>query len=363
MNINKITLTTLALAGLFGAAFADPIGQVYTETNAAAGNQVQVYSRKDDGSLRFVNSFATGGNGTGAGLGSQGAVTLSENGRFLYAVDAGSNDLAVFEVSNRKLRFAGRFATGGTTPISVTAHDDLVYVLNAGGAGNIAGFRQRPNGQLEPISSSSRGLSGANVGPAQVQFSPDGETLVVTEKGTGLIDTWPVLGSRPGNLFTTPSNSATPFGFDFDNRGHLVVSEAVGGAPNGSSASSYSLGQNGWQAVTGSAATNQTAACWLQVSPDGRFAYTANAGSGSLSGFSISESGALTLLESNGVSASTGTGSHPVDMGFSRGGKFLYVLANGNGTLQGFRVAWDGSLTQAGSVSGIPTSAQGLAVR
>lgn len=361
MNHLKTVLSLMAIGAVFATATADGSGQVYIETNAVSGNQIQVYARSSNGQLTLANTYDTGGTGTGSGLGSQGAVTLSANGRFLFAVDAGSDDLAVFEVEGRRLREIGRFDTGGTRPTSVTSHGDLVYVLNAGGVGNITGFRQRENGRLFAISFSSRSLSGANVGPAQIQFTPRGDALVVTEKGTNMIDTWPILWDRPGALATTPSSGLTPFGFDFDNRGHLIVSEAAGGSPDASSASSYDLGRGGWNVVSASAATNQTAACWLAVSPDGRYAYTANAGSGNLSGFSISRSGELKLLTPSGNSGSTGAGSHPVDMGFSRGGRFLYVLANGNGTIAGFRVSEDGSLTPIGTVAGIPGSAQGLA--
>lgn len=361
MNNLKTALSLMAIGAVFATAAADGTGQVYIETNAASGNQIQVFTRSTNGQLTLANTFDTGGAGTGSGLGSQGAVALSDSGRFLFAVDAGSNDLAVFKVEGRRLREIGRFASGGTMPTSVTSHGDLVYVLNAGGVGNIAGFRQRENGRLLPISFSSRSLSGANVGPAQIQFTPRGDALVVTEKGTNTIDTWPMRWDRPGDLATTPSSGLTPFGFDFDNRGHLIVSEAAGGSPDASSASSYNLSRDGWNVVSASAATNQTAACWLAVSPDGRYAYTANAGSGTVSGFSISRAGELSLLTPSGNSGSTGAGSHPVDMGFSQGGRYLYVLANGNGTIAEFRVSVDGTLTPIGTVTGIPGSAQGLA--
>src|SRR5260370_40572319 len=80
------------------------------------------------------------------------------------------------------------------------------------------------------------------------------------------------------------------------------------------------------------------AACWLTLSLEERFAYTANAGSGSLSGFSVAPDGTLHLLNPGGIAAVIGVGSHPVDMAVSRDGRFLFYLANGNGTLNSFRV-------------------------
>jgi 6-phosphogluconolactonase (cycloisomerase 2 family) len=109
--------------------------------------------------------------------------------------------------------------------------------------------------------------------------------------------------------------------------------------------------------------TEQTAACWLITSHDGRFAYTANAGSGTISGFRISPEGGLQLISPGGITAVTGAGSHPVDMTLSRDGRFFYSLANGNGTLGAFRTKSDGSLEPVSVVSGIPASAAGLAGR
>jgi 6-phosphogluconolactonase (cycloisomerase 2 family) len=109
--------------------------------------------------------------------------------------------------------------------------------------------------------------------------------------------------------------------------------------------------------------TEQMAACWLTITPNDRFAYTANAGSGSISGFRIGQDGALHLLSAGGVTAVTGAGSHPVDMATSRNGRFLFALANGNGTLGSFRVSESGALEPLGFTSGIATSAAGLAAR
>ena len=113
--------------------------------------------------------------------------------------------------------------------------------------------------------------------------------------------------------------------------------------------------------ISAAVPTMQNAPCWLIATHDGRFVYTANAGSGSLSGFSVAHDGSLKLLTPDGRTAVLGAGSHPVDMAQSHDGRFLYNLANGNGTIHGFRVGNDGSLEPVIVVSGIPTCATGLA--
>src|SRR5437879_10058790 len=165
---------------------------VYTLTNQVAGNAVAVFNRSADGTLTAAGTIATGGTGTGAGLGSQGAVALSDDGRRLFAVNAGSNDVSVFDIGPAGLALASRTASGGTLPISLTVHGNVLYVLNAGGNGNISGFTLGSSGALTPIAGATLALSGSNVGPAEVQFSPDGNRLVVTEKNTNRLDLYEI---------------------------------------------------------------------------------------------------------------------------------------------------------------------------
>jgi 6-phosphogluconolactonase len=355
----------LGLAGAGVAALATPasasangVGAVYVQTNAPAGNEVLVLDRYADGSLHEAGRVATHGLGSGAGLGSQGAVTLSQDGRHLLAVNAGSDDVSAFRVGPNGLALVDTAPSGGDRPISVTIYGSLVYVVNADGSANVSGFRLGRDG-LVPLPGSTRALSAT--APGQVSFTPDGRRLVVTGKGSSTIDTFAIdSDGRALAPVSSGSAGATPFGFDFDNKGHVVVSEAAGGAPDASSASSYDLGVDGTLApVSGAIPTHQTAACWLVVSKNGRFAYTTNAGSGSVSSYAIAPSGALTLLQS--VAAAPGGG--PTDEAFSGNGRFLYVLNPRLGAVNGYRVAPDGSLAPLAGAAGLPTGLVGLAAR
>jgi 6-phosphogluconolactonase (cycloisomerase 2 family) len=325
---------------------------VYAITNAPSGNGVAAYSRAADGTLTYSATYATGGNGTGAGLGSQGAVTLSDNGRHLFAVNAASNSVSEFVVTNDGLRLEATFSSNGVLPISVTASKNLLYVLNAGSR-TITGFKIDGNGRIESIEGSTQPLLGS--APAQVAFSPNGSELVVTEKGSRTIDTFAVSGgvAQPG--VSSPSAGATPVGFAFDALGRAFVSEAAG------SASSYTIDALGAHVVTAAAPTYQGAPCWLVVTTDGRFAYTANAGGATISGFSIAADGSLTLLDPTGASAVLGAGAHPLDEAVSQDGRFLYVLVDGRHTIAGFRIGTDGSLSPLGEVGTLPAGAVGLA--
>jgi 6-phosphogluconolactonase (cycloisomerase 2 family) len=334
-----------ALLGAPGAP-----GAVYTQTNAADHNALLAFSRAPDGTLTPAGQFDTGGAGLGAGLSAQGA--LAREGRWLFVVNAGSNDVTTFDLLTGTPSVVSRTPSGGTMPVSVAARGGLVYVLNAGDPGNIAGFWVDFRGGLHSLGT--RPLSGANVTPTEVAFAPDGRSLVVTEKGTNLIDTYDVdVPFEVQGPTVTPSDGPAPFGFDFTPRGQLVVSEAASSA-----ASSYAIHDEvDLASISASVANGQAAACWLVVSPDGRHAFTANAGNGTLSSYDVDAEGRLALDQ--GVAASTGAASHPVDMAFAAGGRLLYSLANGSGTLTAFRVQ-GGSLASLGQIGSIPTSASGL---
>ncbi len=350
------------------AAHADPDrapGIVYTLSNAAAGNAVLAFARSENGALVPAGSTPTGGRGSGGGLGNQGALALSQGGHWLLAVNAGSNEVTVFARDRQGLEATHRVASGGAVPVSVTVHGDLVYVLNAG-SDNLHGFNLDHRGRLTPIANSVRALSGAGTAAAQAQFSPDGEHLVVTEKATSRVLIYPVHGSGLlGAPVVQSSPSPTPFGFAFGKRDLFFVSEAAGGQPGRSSMSSYRLNDDGGASlVTASAdAPGQTAACWVVVTKDGRFAYISNTGSGTLTGFNVRRDGALSLIDANGISGQIGAGSGPTDLAISRGGEFLFSLNPGNGTLSSFRIAANGRLTLLGHTAGIPGAATGLVAR
>jgi 6-phosphogluconolactonase (cycloisomerase 2 family) len=338
-------------------------GHVYVVGNGAAGNEVLMFDRAADGTLTAAAAVSTGGLGTGAGLGSQGAIVLSENQRWVFAVNAGSDELSVFRVDVSGLTLTDVIGSGGDMPISVTMKAGIVYVLNAGGAGNITGYSLGDNGILAPIPGSTRPLSGAGVGPAQIQFSPDGDFLVVTEKNTNRIVTYAVdRDGVAGAPNAQASAGVTPFGFGFAGRDRLIVSEAFGGATDASAASSYRLGRTGIvHVISGPVPTTETAACWVAISRNGRYAYVTNTGSASVTGYAIGPEGALEILDADGVTGMAGV--TPIDADFSRNGQYLYVLNAGSHSISIFAVASDGSLTSVQELTGLPSSAVGIAAR
>ena len=214
-----------ALASTAGAAGS--AGQVYTITNEANGNRVAVFDRSGNGDLSFDSYVNSGGNGTGAGLGSQGAIILSGNSRWLFAVNAGSDSISSFRVTGYGLTLVDTVPSNGDLPVSLTLNGDLLYVLNAGTSPNISGFRVDNHGMLSPIAGSTQAVTSAT--SVQIGFSPDGGVLVVAGKASNTLDSFVVdQNGVAGPAQTFASNADVPYGFAFDNRGHLIVSEASG---------------------------------------------------------------------------------------------------------------------------------------
>jgi 6-phosphogluconolactonase (cycloisomerase 2 family) len=278
----------------------------------------------------------------------------------LFVANAGSNDVSTFRVNGAHLALIGTTSSGGTRPVSLAVAHHTLYVLNAG-SNTVRGFDISENGRLTSSSSASAPLGAGAAGGAAVRASRDGKFLVVTEKGSNTIDVF-AIGERGalGSAVRSSSSGVTPFGFDFVGGDQIAVSEA------GSAATSlYAIANNGKLAVESpSVSTNgQAAPCWLIATTNGRFAYTANAGSGTISGYSVGTQGSLHLLLSTGISGSTGAGSTPLDLDLSRGDRYLYVLESGAGRIGAFAIGDNGALSTLAGVGGLaPQSGfQGLA--
>ena len=335
------------------------MNRVYVQTNDADRNEVIAFERSGDGRLTQLGRYETGGRGTGEPhLASQSSVVLSGDGAGLLVANAGSDEVSLFAVESSGLRLAGRVASGGSNPTSVAVHGDLVYVLN-NGTPSVNGFRL-DGGALAPVEGSERPLS-ADADPAQIAFSPDGSTLVVTERGTNSISTFSVgengLAEGPA---TIPSSGATPYGFDFAN-GSVIVTEAFGGEAGKAAASSYSLAEPGRLApVSASVANTRSEVCWAATTGDGRFLYVTNFGDGTISSYRIGADGALELLEP--VAASTRLGEAGIrDEGLTRDGSFLYAIDADAQRVHGWRVEADGRLQPVGAFDGLPATVAGLA--
>ena len=356
-------------------------GYVYVLNNNLVGpNSISVYSREEDGSLSFASTTSIGGAGSVFAFadGTQGSLIIThDEGTRLFAVDAGSNQISVVNVHNGHLSPVGVFSSHGTGPVSLSYHDGLLYVLNAANgstqAASVAGFRVDDEGNLHYIAGSTRPLSVAHPDPGQVQVDPSGHYLLVTEKLTNLLDVYRI--GEDGNLSaatTFASVGAIPFGMAFNpvNARQFIVTDAAGGPNNTGAATAYRLAHGTVNLINGPVFDYQVAPCWLVITADGRYAYTSNADSLTISGYNIAANGAISLLTPNGATATAPAGTFPLEEALSRDSHFLYVLDSrllltppGPATLLGYHINHNGTLTPAIDPANftLPLSAIGLA--
>lgn len=345
------------LAGGAASAASGAVGHVYVNGNTAGANTVAGFDRHADGTLTPIpgSPFAAGGVGTGAAIASQGALQLSGDGRYLLAVDAGSNQISVLRIKpdgSLKRVGGGPVPSNGVNPVSIAVHGALVYVANAGtstssGGTNYTGFTLDPGGHLRALPGSTVALPDGSQ-PGDVLFSADGSKLVGTRVATSLIDSFTVGGDR---LLTAAAGSPFaaqglgPFGSEFrpTNPAQLYVSNAHDGT-NAGTVSAFTVSADGTlTAIGGSPFPDfQTAPCWVEISHDGRYLFTVNTGSKSISSYSIAADGSLSLLQSTPLNASAVS---PEDARLSPDGSTLWVVDPGADAISGFTVN-GGSLTE-----------------
>jgi 6-phosphogluconolactonase (cycloisomerase 2 family) len=359
----------IAAPAVASAAQSHQSGFVYVNDNTAGANTVAGFARQADGRLTPLagSPFKTGGAGTGSGLASQGAIQVTGDGRYVIAVDAGSNQISVLRIQHDgALRPVshGVVSSGGTTPVSVAEHRGLVYVANAGAGGsNYTGFTLSGGGKLRPLSDSTVALPD-DAQPGDVLFNSTGTNLIGTRVGSSLIDSFSVGGdgrltAAAGSPFA--AQGPGPFGSEFrpTDSSQLFVSNAHGGTGNGT-VSAFSVAADGALSSIGASpfADLQTAPCWVEITHNGEFLFTVNTASGSISRYSIAPDGTLTLLGSTPVGNQSGVGA--VDARLSTDGHTLYVDESSVAAVGEFDVN-GGQLAELGSAS-LPAGAAAAGV-
>ena len=403
---------TAAMRAQTASPFPDDSGAVFVATNHNnttapddAANQVVMYARDADGALTMIDAFATGGQGSGPsqrfagdGLGSGNSLQLSDDLRWLFVTNAGSDTVSVFGVQQDGLELKDVVPTGDSSqsqrfPNSVTQHGELVYVLNSADEGSITGFRLGEEGTLTPLAGSTRTLEANQqeyapdplFNPAQVAFTPDGGHLVVTIKDGPAEGILPeVTPTGPGRVLVfsvgedgTPSDDFVqteldnrgPFGFSFGPDDQLLIAEFVGGGMEvidgmealTAAAGAYTIEEDGTlTALSAGVPNHQVDSCWLVN--NGRYAFSANYTSGTVSSYEIGKDGGLTLMEgAAGETDDPGNkqGSTPLDARVSRDGRFLYVILGGAGKVAGWRIEDDGTLTKMGEFGDLQPARDG----
>jgi 6-phosphogluconolactonase len=351
------TISVFGAAASASAGTASPVvGYTYVNDNTASANTIAGFARHADGSLTPIpgSPFAAGGAGLGSGLASQGAIQVTSDGRYLLAVDAGSNQISVLRITaNGVPVLAGQpVSSGGIQPVSVAVSPSgLVYVANSGAGGSgYSGFRLNPAGQLIPVPHSTVTVPDGS-GLGDVFFNATGDRLIGARTGTSQIDSFVVLpngrlAAAQGSPFTGQGLGQLGAEFSPANPSQLFVSNAHNGPLLGT-VSAYTDSLSGQLTPIGSSpyADFQTAPCWVEISHDGQYLFTVNTGSGNISSYSVNPDGSLALIGSFAISG----GGADIDARLSPDGHYLLVDGSGHNFVSVFAV-------NGGNLTELPTS-------
>lgn len=331
------------------------VGHVYINDNTTGANTVAGFDRHADGSLTPIagSPFAAGGAGAGHANASQGSLELSSDGRYLLAVDAGSNQISVLRIKpDGSLQIADIVSSNGGNPVSIAVDDGLVYVANADPVNpNYTGFTLNQGGHLRPILGSTVSLP-AGSQPGDVLFDGDGTKLVGARVGTSEIDSFTVgadglLSAAPGSPFEHQAGVFGQFGSEFNpaDPAQLFVSNAHDAAngPAPGSVSAYTDAADGTLTPIGASpfANDGTASCWIEISHDGKYLFTVNTASSTVASYSIAKDGSLIAIGNTPIR----NGKGAEDARLSPDGSTLWVVNGGGDQINAFSVQ-GGTLTE-----------------
>ncbi|HMF13444.1 MAG TPA: beta-propeller fold lactonase family protein [Gemmataceae bacterium] len=316
-GLEERAVPTSLQPGLFNDALAGPLfTTIYTESNNPAAGQNAVLAFRQDpftGSLKQIGTFATGGTGQinvpkviGPDDSSQ-EVVATPDGRFLFAVNQGSNSITAFRIDlDGKLDRIGTFDSGGVQPDSIGISGDRFYVSNRGDsavghpgtvAPNITAFTIDGHGRLTPIANSTVTFP-VDTSPSQNLISRDGKLLFAdifavpgsTAAEGNTIAPFQIqangsLKLAPGGDVGAPVNP--PLLLGADTNPNLPILYAGLTASNQIAVFTYDKAGN--VSFVGAAADQGAAPCWITVSADGKYLYAGNTGTNSVGVFSLAD--------------------------------------------------------------------------
>ncbi|MEO6238277.1 MAG: hypothetical protein ABIQ52_14865 [Vicinamibacterales bacterium] len=286
----------------------DPAAVVYVETNSPDGNAVLAFNRDPRGRLSLMGTYPTGGTGVfdaslklGPFDSDQNLIANPER-THLFAVNSGSNSIAVFDIANNGALtpVAGSpFPSGGTNPVSIGLARDVLAVVNKGmdpaqpaGAANYAAFRVTPRGQLTAL------LSTETIDPAvsatQALISPSKQLVFGADFLGGLLRSFLVLPD--GALLQTglvappafQANGTTAAALPLGLAAHPAQPLVYVGFVTVNRIGLYTYDERGHLTFIHSVADSGAAVCWLVTNAAGTRLYASNTGDNSISVYDTS---------------------------------------------------------------------------
>ncbi|TQV67807.1 beta-propeller fold lactonase family protein [Exilibacterium tricleocarpae] len=362
---------------------------LYTVSNVAGDNSIIGYRVRANGSLRELagSPFPTGGSGAGAVIFNQAGLVASEDERFLFAVNPGSNSISVMEVrGNGSLRplIGSPFSSGGVFPVSIALRGDLLYVSHLGTDFStcefcdIRGFRVNINGRAVTASPLPEATVSFDVNPPRVPFAigfnPAGDVLVAARfpfspqpPETSNIDTFQVdsvtgrLTPAPGSPSVSQDPQPIGFGFRPTNPTQLLISNVVAINEQPGSMSSYLMAETGQIAPIvdeSFPSGGQEATCWVEFTSNGRYVFATNTFSDSITTYEMDEAGLLRIIEVEPVPNEASVEAWPLEIVISNDDSYIYTVHGQGGYVSSYETT-DGRIEALRSQPGpLPPGSQ-----
>ncbi len=329
-----------------GKLFFKPSKLVISSTNDSIQNEIVGYRRNSNGKLDSLFTLSTFGKGINGPLRSQNSMLWTKEGKFLLVCNAGSNDVSVFKIDGENVTFLNKYSSGGQTPVSITQYKDFIYVLNSGHHGILSGFKITQDGTLNPIPGINIEVDTMVSGPAQASFTCDGSGIIITCRSSNKIIGFQMSKDGiPVGKTSISSNTEVPYGFDLDEDGKIFVTEAK---QSGISVYQWKNGKE-LEKLFDLSKDLHTAACWIKLTKDRKYAFVADADPKNIAGFQIAKTGQCTLIKSDGKSSSTE--NTPTELTIVDD-QFLYVSSIRNSAIEVYQIDGSGNLIKIQKLDG-----------
>jgi 6-phosphogluconolactonase (cycloisomerase 2 family) len=368
---------------------------IWLESNSTAGNSILTFKNDGSGNPTFLGSTPAGGIGVfdkTFALGpfdSDQNLIVNSDGTLLFAVNSGSNSIAVFRITPNGLETVegSPFASGGSDPVSLGLKDDILAVVNkdqdpAQNANlvqpNYTTFRVGPDGKLTAVENSTVSVAYGS-SPSQALIASRGDLVFGADFLGGLLQSFRIEEhgrlrqnlpqALPDSVFTDQAGGHQPLGM----RTHPNLPILYVDITPISEVAVYRYDEKGILSFVRTVSDSGKAPCWAVVNHTGTRLYATNTGDNSVTVYDLTDPLDPVEIQHFAMTATTGAAFSTV---IDQSDEWLYVsseLSDSTGTpaanaFHTLKVNSDGTLTEPFSpavlpIDGtVPVRAQGISV-
>jgi 6-phosphogluconolactonase (cycloisomerase 2 family) len=394
---SSILLVALAMIASVGTpAWSAGVSDIiWLESNSTAGNSILAFKNDGSGTPTFLGSTPAGGIGVFDGTFALGPFDSDQNlivnpeGTLLFAVNSGSNSVAVFCVTPEGLQAVNGspFPSGGSDPVSLGLMGNVLVVVNKDQdpaqndnlvLPNYTTFQVWPNGQLTPIHNTTVSV-GYGTSPSQALIASQGSFVFGADFLGGLLQSFRVdedgrlrqnlPQALPNSVFTGLTAAHLPLGM----RTHPELPLLYVDITPINKVAVYRYDEKGNTSFVRTVADSGAGPCWAVVNHTGTRLYVTNTGDTSIAVYDLTDPDNPAEIQHFVMAPTTGAAFSTV---IDNSDQWLYVSSEQSSTasttaanaFHALKVMADGTLTEPFAPAilpiggNVPVRAQGIAV-